>query len=94
MNVIDKDGKQHQYPNRGTVVRCDPDGSNFEVYAIGVRNTHEFVFDDYGNLISVDNDGDHSGESERLVYPDRRIRHRLAHQLAVRQVYRPRQQRL
>ncbi|MBB4080061.1 putative membrane-bound dehydrogenase-like protein [Lewinella aquimaris] len=68
MNVVDKDGKEHKYPNRGTVVRCDPDGSNFEVYAMGVRNTHEFVFDDYGNLISVDNDGDHSGESERLVY--------------------------
>ena len=68
MNVIDKDGKEWKYPNRGTVVRCDPDGSNFEVFAMGVRNTHEFVFDDYGNLISVDNDGDHSGESERLVY--------------------------
>lgn len=68
MNVVDKEGKRHKYPNRGTVVRCDPDGSNFEVYAMGVRNTHEFVFDDYGNLISVDNDGDHSGERERLVY--------------------------
>ena len=68
MNVIDKDGKEWKYPNEGTVVRCDPDGSNFEVFAMGVRNTHEFVFDDYGNLISVDNDGDHSGESERLVY--------------------------
>ncbi|THH39798.1 HEAT repeat domain-containing protein [Neolewinella litorea] len=68
MNVIDKDGKEHKYPNRGTVVRCDPDGSNFEVFAMGLRNTHEFVFDDYGNLISEDNDGDHSGESERLVY--------------------------
>ena len=68
MNVVDKEGKEWKYPNRGTVVRCDPDGSNFEVFAMGVRNTHEFVFDDYGNLISVDNDGDHSGESERLVY--------------------------
>jgi putative membrane-bound dehydrogenase-like protein len=68
MNVIDKEGKQHKYPNRGTVVRCEPDGSNFEVFAMGVRNTHEFAFDDYGNLISVDNDGDHAGESERLVY--------------------------
>ena len=68
MNVIDQDGKRWKYPNEGTVVRCDPDGSNFEVYAHGVRNTHEFAFDDYGNLISVDNDGDHAGESERLVY--------------------------
>lgn len=68
MNVIDKEGKHWKYPNRGVVVRSEPDGSNFEVFATGVRNTHEFVFDKYGNLISVDNDGDHSGERERLVY--------------------------
>ncbi|MTB50807.1 HEAT repeat domain-containing protein [Lewinella sp. W8] len=68
MNVVDKSGKRWKYPNRGVVVRSEPDGSNFEVFAMGVRNTHEFVFDDYGNLISVDNDGDHRGERERLVY--------------------------
>ena len=68
MNVIDKEGKNWKYPNRGVVVRSELDGSNFEVFAMGVRNTHEFVFDKFGNLISVDNDGDHSGESERLVY--------------------------
>ena len=68
MNVIDKEGKQWKYPNRGVVVRSEPDGSNFEVFAMGVRNTHEFVFDKLGNVISVDNDGDHSGERERLVY--------------------------
>ncbi|MEM1359397.1 MAG: HEAT repeat domain-containing protein, partial [Bacteroidota bacterium] len=68
MNVVDKDGKNWKYPNRGVVVRCEPDGSNFEVFAMGVRNTHEFAFDNYGNLITVDNDGDHAGERERLVY--------------------------
>ena len=68
MNVVDQTGKHWKNPNRGTIMRCEPDGSNFEVYAMGVRNTHEFVFDKYGNLISVDNDGDHSGERERLVY--------------------------
>ncbi len=62
------DGKEWKYPNRGVIVRSNPDGSDFEVYAMGVRNTHEFVFDEYGNLISQDNDGDHRGESERLVY--------------------------
>ena len=62
-NGVDQTGKQWKYPNRGVVVRANPDGSDFEVFAMGVRNTHEFVFDDYNNLISVDNDGDHRGES-------------------------------
>ncbi|MDW3652577.1 MAG: c-type cytochrome [Bacteroidia bacterium] len=68
MNVLDKEGKRWKYPNQGVIVRADPDGSNFEVYSRGLRNTHEFVFDQYGNLISEDNDGDHRGERERLVY--------------------------
>ncbi|WP_142713852.1 PVC-type heme-binding CxxCH protein [Fodinibius sediminis] len=61
-------GKHWKYPNRGIIARSDPDGSNFEIFAMGVRNTFEFSFDKYGNLVSVDNDGDHPGESERLVY--------------------------
>ncbi|GLR18653.1 DUF7133 domain-containing protein [Portibacter lacus] len=68
MNATDKDGNKWEYPNQGVIVRSDPDGSNFEVYAAGVRNTHEFVFDKYGNLITEDNDGDHRGERERLMY--------------------------
>lgn len=67
-NLTDKDGNQYAYPNTGAIFRMDPDGSNFEVFAHGVRNTHEFDFDKYGNLITVDNDGDHPGEYERLVY--------------------------
>lgn len=62
------DGKKWEYPNQGVIVRANPDGSDFEVFAAGLRNTHEFVFDEYGNIISVDNDGDHPGEKERLVY--------------------------
>jgi quinoprotein glucose dehydrogenase len=62
------DGQQWAHPNSGVIVRANPDGSDFEVFAHGVRNTHEFVFDEYGNLISEDNDGDHPGEKERLVY--------------------------
>ncbi|WPP50711.1 DUF7133 domain-containing protein [Catalinimonas niigatensis] len=67
-NTKGQDNKLLKYPNRGVIVRSNPDGSDFEVFAMGVRNTHEFVFDEYGNLISQDNDGDHPGESERLVY--------------------------
>lgn len=65
---VDQTGKEWSYPNEGVIVRCNPDGSDFEVFAHGLRNTHEFVFDAYGNIISVDNDGDHPGESERMVY--------------------------
>ena len=50
------------------IARSNPDGSDFEIFASGIRNTHEFAFDEYGNLISEDNDGDHPGEKERLVY--------------------------
>lgn len=67
-SVTDKEGKTWHYPNQGAILRSEPDGTNFEVYAAGVRNPHEFVFDKYGNLITVDNDGDHDGEFERLVY--------------------------
>ena len=62
------DGRKWQHPNSGVIVRANPDGSDFEVFAYGNRNTHEFVFDEYGNLISEDNDGDHRGEEERIVY--------------------------
>lgn len=67
-NITTADGKNYNYANEGVIVRSDPDGGNFEVFAAGLRNTHEFVFDEYGNIISSDNDGDHRGESERLVH--------------------------
>ena len=68
VNVVDKNGKRWAYPNQGAVMRCYPDGSDFEVFAHGLRNPQELAFDQYGNLISVDNDGDHAGEHERFVH--------------------------
>ena len=67
-NLTSPDGKKFVNPNSGIISRSNPDGSDFEIFATGLRNTHEFVFDDHGNLISSDNDGDHPGESERLVH--------------------------
>jgi HEAT repeat protein len=67
-NVVDKTGRRWAYPNQGGVLRSNPDGTDFEVFATGIRNLQEFSFDEHGNLISVDNDGDHQGEFERLVY--------------------------
>ena len=68
LNVVDKTGRRWAYPNQGAVLRSNLDGSGFEVFATGIRNLEEFSFDELGNLISVDNDGDHAGETERLVY--------------------------
>jgi quinoprotein glucose dehydrogenase len=67
-NITTAEGVKHEHPNSGIIARSNPDGSKFEIFADGLRNTHEFVFDEYGNLISSDNDGDHPGESERLVH--------------------------
>ena len=68
VNAVGPDGKRWAYPNQGAVMRCNPDGSDFEVFAHGLRNPQELAFDNFGNLISVDNDGDHAGEHERYVH--------------------------
>ena len=68
VDVTAPDGRHWAYPHQGAVMRADPDGSQFEVFAAGLRNPQELAFDDYGNLISVDNDGDHAGERERYVH--------------------------
>ena len=67
-NITTKEGENFKRPNEGIIARSNSDGTDFEIFAGGLRNTHEFVFDEYGNLISSDNDGDHPGESERLVH--------------------------
>jgi hypothetical protein len=68
LHVVDGAGRAWAYPNQGAVLRSEVDGSNFEVFATGIRNLQEFSLDEHGNLISVDNDGDYPGETERLVY--------------------------
>ncbi|HMP28472.1 MAG TPA: heme-binding protein, partial [Saprospiraceae bacterium] len=67
-SIEDLEGNNYHHPHCGVLARSNPDGSDFEIIATGLRNTHEFAFDDYGNIISCDNDGDHGGESERLVH--------------------------
>ncbi|MBI1224783.1 MAG: c-type cytochrome [Bacteroidetes bacterium] len=67
-SITTVNGQKIENPNSGIICRSNPDGSDFEIFATGVRNTYEFVFDDYGNIITSDNDGDHEGESERLVH--------------------------
>ncbi|QDS93659.1 Cytochrome c [Roseimaritima multifibrata] len=66
ISVKTADGRSFQYPNQGGVMRCNPDGSDFEVFAHGLRNVQEVAFDQYGNMFGVDNDADFPGERERF----------------------------
>ncbi|MFL5582539.1 MAG: HEAT repeat domain-containing protein [Gemmatimonadaceae bacterium] len=68
VNITTREGRHLANPNSGVILRAEPDGRDAEIYAYGLRNPQEFAFDDYGNLIAPDNDGDHPGEEERLTY--------------------------
>jgi quinoprotein glucose dehydrogenase len=66
-HVTTREGEVIALPDTGAVFRSNPDGTEMEVVATGLRNPQELVFDEYGNLFTGDNDCD-NGDLERLVY--------------------------
>ena len=66
-NVKLAGGRTVGEPDTGCVFRCNPDGSELEVFAFGLRNPQDLVFDPYGNLFTGDNNSD-SGDQARWVY--------------------------
>ncbi len=61
------DGSSVSLPDTGAVFRCNLDGSHFEVFAYGLRNPQQLVFDDFGDLMAGDNNPDY-GDPARFVY--------------------------
>lgn len=68
IRVKTADGLDYRFPHQGGLMRCEPDGSHFEVFARGQRNIQEVAFDAHGNFFGVDNDADFAGEKERFVH--------------------------
>lgn len=65
--VKTKEGGILSVPDEGAVFRCNPDGSQMELFATGLRNPQSLVFNEWGDLLTGDNDCD-NGDEERLVH--------------------------
>ena len=63
---VEHEGQTHAYPHEGAVLRCELDGSDLEVVHRGLRNPQELAFDQWGDLITGDNNSD-GGDKARLV---------------------------
>ncbi len=55
-------------PRSATIVRFKPDGSEFEIFAKGLRNPYGLAFDSEGNLFATDNGPDDPSAPDELNY--------------------------
>ena len=67
LHVTTKEGKDIAQTESGSIMRCNPDGTDFEIFATGVRNPQELAFDEHGNLFTCDNNSD-AGDKVRFTY--------------------------
>jgi quinoprotein glucose dehydrogenase len=68
LNVKTKEGTiVKNTDNGGSIMRCNPDGTDFEIFTTGVRNPQDLVFDEHGNLFTADNNSD-AGDKVRFTY--------------------------
>lgn len=71
--VKTQEGERLEFPSMGAVLRCDADGSNLDVYAIGLASPRRLFFDELGELYVLDGErwlrvpegGDHGARSGR-----------------------------
>ncbi len=68
--VTNREGRVISVPDTGAVFRCEPDGSDFEVFATGLRNPQELAFDERGDLWTADNNGDGGDKARWLLLLD------------------------
>ncbi|MEP6669160.1 MAG: PVC-type heme-binding CxxCH protein [Chthoniobacter sp.] len=67
LHVKTKEGKDIAQTESGSIMRCNPDGTDFEIFTTGVRNPQELAFDEHGNLFTGDNNSD-AGDKVRFTY--------------------------
>ena len=65
--VITNEGSIIYNPDSGAVFRCNPDGSDMELVATGLRNPQSLAFNDVGDLFTGDNNAD-GGDKARWTH--------------------------
>ena len=66
-SVKSKEGAVLEDVDSGAVFRCNPDGTELEIFYHGLRNPQELAFNDLGDLFTVDNNCD-QGDAARVCW--------------------------
>ena len=67
LHVTTKEGKDVAQTESGSILRCNPDGTDFEVFTTGVRTPQDLAFNERGDLFTGDNNSD-AGDKVRFTY--------------------------